>query len=140
VLVLIVHMIPNNTLPFSIKLHPGVPVYEQLVMAVKRAVCIGQLKKGDLFPSVRELARKLSINPNTVQKAVGELVHEGLLEVRPGVGTFVARERVSTSQAQRQAFLEQRLANFVIEAKYLGITRAEVLLAMRKFWRGGVKR
>jgi GntR family transcriptional regulator len=77
-------------LPFRIDLVPGVPVYEQLVAAVTRAVVCGELRDGDAFPSVRALSQALRINPNTAQKAVAQLTSLGLLQVHPGIGTRVA--------------------------------------------------
>ena len=58
-------------LPFSITLRSGVPIYEQVIYAVTRAVVLGQLRTGDAFPSVRALSQDLKINPNTAHKIVG---------------------------------------------------------------------
>ena len=78
-------------LPFSISLKPGVPLYQQVIYAVTRAVVTGQLRAGDPFPSVRALSQELKINPNTAHKIVASLVEDGLLEVRAGIGTVVGR-------------------------------------------------
>jgi GntR family transcriptional regulator len=55
-------------LPFSIDLRPGLPVAEQILFAVKKAVVGGQLRPGDRFPSVRVLSQELKINPNTAHR------------------------------------------------------------------------
>ena len=69
----------------------GVPTYLQLVQQVEHALRLGYLKPGDQLPRVREVVANLAINPNTVLKAYRELEHEGLVEGRPGVGTFVLK-------------------------------------------------
>ncbi len=77
-------------IPFRVHFRPGVSLYEQVVYAAKKAIISGQLRPGDVFPSVRTLSKELKINPNTAHKVVGHLVSAGLLETRPGVGTLVA--------------------------------------------------
>ena len=76
-------------LPFTIALRSGEPIFDQVVYAVTRASVTGQLRAGDSFPSVRTLSLALKINPNTAHKIVAALVEDGLLEVRPGIGTVV---------------------------------------------------
>ena len=68
-----------------------VNTYMQLVQQVKQALRVGLLAPGDQLPKVRDVAQSLAINPNTVLKAYRELEIEGLVEGRPGVGTFVRR-------------------------------------------------
>ena len=103
-------------LPFRVDLVPGVPVYEQLVAAVTRAVVCGDLKPGDLFPSVRALSQALRINPNTAQKAVAQLTTLGLLQVHPGIGTRVAQPP-RTSRAASTTELRPQAADLVLEAR-----------------------
>lgn len=120
-------------LPFRIDLAPGVPVYEQLVSAVTRAVVTGQLKQGDTFPSVRALSQALRINPNTAQKAVAQLTSLGLLEVHPGIGTRVATparapRAASTSELRPQA------ADLVLEARRRGLSLADLQTLLEAEW------
>src|SRR5947199_8382095 len=88
-------------LPFALTLKPGESPYRQIVYAATKAVVAGELAPGTPFPSVRELSQALKINPNTAQKAVAELVRDGLLEVRPGVGTVVSAGRKSSAAEKR---------------------------------------
>src|SRR5256885_8685651 len=99
-------------LPFSISLHTGEPLFDQVVYAVTRAIVTGQLRVDDPFPSVRTLSQELKINPNTAHKIVAALVDEGLLQVRPGVGTVVAQAR-PRGMAARRALLEDDAERFV---------------------------
>src|SRR5687767_857763 len=80
----------TDVLPFSIELKPGVPVAEQIIFAVKKAVVVGQLRPGDRFPSVRVLSQELRVNPNTAHKVIAALVTEGVLMTTPAVGSIVA--------------------------------------------------
>ena len=89
-------------LPFSVSLRAGVPIHDQLVLAVRRAVVSGQLRPGEPFPSVRSLSQELGINPNTAHKAVATLVADGILAVKPGVGTVIADHPYDTRSERRQ--------------------------------------
>ena len=120
-------------LPFSLVFRSGVPVFEQVVFAAKKASVAGQLRPGDTFPSVRVLSQELRINPNTAHKVVGALVAEGLLEVKPGIGTIVARAPTAT-RAQRRALLRDEVERLVVEARKLGLDEQEVVDAVREQW------
>lgn len=74
---------------FHLDGHSGVPPYQQLVQQVRQALRMGLLAHGDQLPTVHEVVRALAINPNTVLKAYRALEYEGLVEGRPGQGTFV---------------------------------------------------
>ena len=126
-------------LPFSISLRAGVPIYEQVVYAVRRAVVTGQLRRGDSFPSVRALSQELRINPNTAHKIVAALTDDGLLGVRPGIGTVVAEGR-RTAAGGRRDLLEHEAERLVVEAKRGGVTLQELLAAIRKHWSRTVDR
>src|SRR5512141_1369665 len=113
-------------LPFTLSLKSGVPIHDQVVYAVRRAVVTGQLRPGDEFPSVRALSQELRVNPNTSHKVVSTLVEDGLLEVRPGIGTVVSEGRRAAAAARR-AVLEQEAERLVVEARRAGLTEDEVL-------------
>ena len=127
-------------LPFSVTIRPGLSVHEQVVYAVKKAIVSGRLRPGDEFPSVRVLSRELRINPNTGQKVVTTLATEGLLEVRPGIGTFVAG-RPASSAAERRALLREAVERLVVEARHLSLDVQDVIDAVAEHWsrfeRGG---
>jgi GntR family transcriptional regulator len=122
-------------LPFSISLRAGTPIHEQVVYAVRRAVVTGQLRAGDPFPSVRALSQALKINPNTAHKIVGTLTEEGLLAVRPGIGTVVAESRAGGSAARRP-ILEQDAERLVIESRRAGIPLKDLMAAIKRHWSG----
>jgi GntR family transcriptional regulator len=121
-------------LPFSIELKPGLPVAEQILFAVKKAVVGGQLRPGDKFPSVRVLSQELRVNPNTAHKVVAALVNEGVLVTTPAVGSIVA-ERAMGDRQEKAELLGAELERVVVEAKKLGLTLAEVQAGLGAHWR-----
>ncbi len=118
-------------LPFPLQLQPGEPIYEQLVHAVKRALVTEHLQPGDRFPAVRTISAELGVNPNTVQKAVTVLVREGLLEIRPGQGSFVAAAAIPDRREQARV-LEPLIETLLVEASRLGLDEAQLLSLIQK--------
>jgi GntR family transcriptional regulator len=126
-------------LPFTIALRPGVPIYEQVVYAVTRAIVTDQLRAGDPFPSVRVLSQDLKINPNTAHKIVAALIDDGLLTVRPGIGTVVSGTRQARS-AVRRAALEDEAERLVVEARRDGVTLSDLLGVIKRQWARTISR
>lgn len=120
-------------IPFRFAFEPGVSLYEQVVYAAKKAVISGQMRPGDPFPSVRALSKALKINPNTAHKVVTQLVAEGLIEVRPGLGTVVAELPPSTA-TERATLLKKEVEELVVEAKRLGVDLDEITDAVARHW------
>jgi GntR family transcriptional regulator len=121
-------------IPFRLTFRPGISLCEQVVYAAKRAVVSGKMRPGEPFPSVRTLSREFKINPNTAHKVVVQLIAEGLLEVRVGVGTVVAAPRPSTASARAQ-LLKGELEQLVVEAKKLGMELDDVVQAVSQHWK-----
>jgi len=121
-------------LPFSIELKPGLPITEQVIFAVKKAVVAGQLKPGQAFPSVRVVSQELQINPNTAHKIVAALVAQGVLVTTPAVGSVVA-EQAAGDRAERAELLGADLERVVVEAKKLGLTLDEVQSGLAAHWK-----
>src|SRR5436190_1721416 len=101
----------THVIPFRVTFQPGAALSDQVVYAAKKAIVSGQMRAGDSFPSVRALSRALKINPNTAHKVIGLLLAEGLLEVRPGIGTVVAVP--GSSAADRGNLLRRDLEQLV---------------------------
>lgn len=111
---------------FSINHQNGVPVYEQVARQVTFAVADGTLVPGDLLPSVRELARDLAINPNTVARAYRDLQAQGLVEQAPGIGLAVRRGTLRDCQTARRRIVEARVAEVLDEAFHSGLEPAAI--------------
>lgn len=120
-------------LPFALELQPGQSAYLQVVYAVKKALVSGHLRPGDPFPSVRRLSLELKINPNTAHRVVAALTNEGLLEVRPGIGTTVA-QAPRPDAGERRALLDAPLERLVVEARNLNLELGDVTEALREHW------
>jgi GntR family transcriptional regulator len=121
-------------LPFSIELKAGLPVAEQIVFAVRKAVVAGQLRPGDRFPSVRVLSQELKVNPNTAHKVIAALVSEGVLITTPAVGSVVA-ERELGGRKERAELLGAEVEWLVVEAKKLGLDLEDVQAAVAAHWK-----
>ncbi|MBS4020941.1 MAG: GntR family transcriptional regulator [Dethiobacter sp.] len=100
--------------------HSGVPIYVQLKEQIKKAAASGLLRQGEQLPSVRELALRLTVNPNTVAKVYQELEREGVIETARGLGTFLARRKAGYGTEQ-EAALERALENLMVEAYQLSV-------------------
>jgi GntR family transcriptional regulator len=105
---------------FHLDQHSGLPMYLQIVGQVKEALRLGLLDVGDQLPTVREVVADLAINPNTVAKAYRELEHEGLVDARPGRGTFVSRALIASSLEAHES-LRHALLEWLEEAQRAGI-------------------
>jgi len=97
-----------------------VPPYLQIVQQVRQALRMGLLDVGDRLPGVREVVSATAVNPNTVLKAYRDLEHEGLVEARPGYGTFVLK-RPPGPPPGTHARLGRSLARWVREAREAGL-------------------
>jgi GntR family transcriptional regulator len=121
-------------LPFSIEMKPGLPVAEQILFAVKKAVVCGQLSPGDTFPSVRSLSQELRINPNTAHRVIAALVAQGVIVTTPAIGSVVAERSPGTGR-ERAELLGSDLERLVVEAKKMGLTIDEVQAGLAGQWR-----
>ncbi len=119
-------------LEFHVSTGIPTPVFRQIVDQVRRAIAMGSWQAGDQLPSVRALAEQVVVNPNTVAKAYGELVRDGLIEARQGRGYFVADRRQVYSDAERKRRLDQILWSLVSEALVLNFTDDEIIDALRR--------
>ena len=121
-------------LPLNIEIKAGLPIAEQVIFAVKKAVVAGRLKPGTPFPSVRAFSQELRINPNTAHKIIAQLVSEGVLVTTPAVGSVVA-EPSASDRAAKAALLNDELERVVVEAKNLGLSLDEVQAGLDAQWK-----
>ena len=105
------------------------PIYEQVKDGLRQLMLSGVLTENAKLPSVRELAVKLTINPNTIQLAYRELEAEGYIVSVPGKGSFVATG--SSTLGARRAELREKFLAAAAELKAIGVDEAE-LIAMLK--------
>ena len=116
----------NAVIEFHLDGRSSVVTYMQLVQQVRQALRVGMLEPGDQLPKVREVAESLAINPNTVLKAYRQLEIEGLVEGRPGVGTFVRRSLAGPALASH-GVLRRDLVTWLRRAQAAGLEREDVV-------------
>jgi GntR family transcriptional regulator len=111
---------------FYLDRHDGTSPYGQLVRQVKQALILDILKVGDQLPTAKEVVGKLAINPNTVLKAYRELEHDGLIETRPGVGTFVTATLAGPT-VDHHPQLRAQLGEWLSAARAAGLDEESIL-------------
>ncbi len=115
------------------------PIYEQVVERFQELMMLGILEEDSQMPSVRSLAMELSINPNTIQRAYGELERQGYTYSVKGRGSFVGSIR--KLREAKKTELEKKLEKLAREAKTIGILQDEfVMLAGQAYDSGSVRR
>lgn len=105
------------------------PIYRQLKDKVVGAIVDGSFKEGEALPSVRSVAVDLQINPITASKAYQELVMDGLVEKRRGLGMFVvdgAKDKLL--DAERQRFLNEEWPRVMATIERLGLDPQALLV------------
>ena len=113
---------------FRLDRDSGLSPYLQVTRQVRQAMRLGLLREGDRLPTVKEAAAQLSVNQNTVLKAYRELAFDGLVDARPGVGTFV---RVTLAELPANGPLSRELDRWLTAARGAGLDEEgiEVLFA-----------
>lgn len=106
------------------------PLFEQIAFAIKSAVARGDAVAGDRLPSVRELARELAINPNTVVRAYEQLEAEGVVVRRQGAGCFLTDRGRELATAARRRQLQDLMRRAATEAFHLGFSADEARRAL----------
>ena len=112
---------------FDINTSNGVPVYEQVAMQIVSAIASGGLSAGQMVPSVREMAKELAINPNTVSRAYRQLQDQTILETVRGSGIAVASGAKAKCKSARSQAVRQRISHVIIEARQSQLTDDEIL-------------
>ena len=96
-------------------------IYEQVIDNLKELIMTGELTVGSKLPSVRELSKEITVNPNTVQKAYRELERQGYIYSTTGVGTFVADRKNVKPDSQALAAARANLSEAFKQLLYLGL-------------------
>ena len=118
-------------LPFTVQIEDGLPVSDQIVQSVRKAMLTGQLATGDEFPSVRTLSQELRISPTTAHKVVATLKDAGYLASRPGIGMVVTTPALPALD-ERLTHLQPLCTELLREAGDLHMKFDDVVAALRK--------
>ncbi len=117
----------------TVDLRSRVPIYEQLIAAIKDGILHGEMNSDDQLPSVRALASELGINPNTIQKAYNALERDGVIYSLQGRGNFVASDTSALNREERKKILSS-LQELLTAAKACGVPYAEAEKLLQSIW------
>ena len=107
------------------------PIYEQIIDEIKRRIVRGELNPGEKLPSQRKMARKVEVNPNTIQRAYREMENMNLVETKRGLGTFIKDDN-SVIKDISQEMANSTIEKFLEEMKSLGFEKKEILDLLEK--------
>ena len=103
-----------------------VPIYEQIMDAIKNKIVSGELRPGDSLPSVRQLSSELKISALTVKKAYDRLEEEGFTAAVHGKGNYVTGTNVQMIREEQHRQIEEELASVLQKAVSYGMTKEEI--------------
>lgn len=109
-----------------------IPIYVQIEQYLYREIIQGNLQAGQKLPSVRQLAVKLTVNVNTVQRALQEMNSHGILYTKRGEGNFVTEDETLLAQMRKQT-MDEELAQFVENMRKYGLERDKLVQALTEY-------
>ncbi len=104
----------------------GEPISHQIAAQIKWMVVSGKLQVGDKLPSIRELSRRLKINPTTVTRIYNELANDGVITLRQGQGAFVSDGAPALPVREIRRVVSDRARAMVVEGLRLGLNRQQI--------------
>jgi DNA-binding transcriptional regulator YhcF (GntR family) len=119
---------------FQLDTASGVATYLQLIQQVRQALQLGLLERGDQLPTAQQVVSKLAINPNTVLKAYRDLEREGLVQPRPGQGTFVVGTVPRTDPSIQARFM-MSMTKWLSSAHSAGLSLDDIEAIYRTAYR-----
>lgn len=111
----------------------GIPIYQQILLFLKREAVAGTIRDGDELPSRRVLSALLGVNPNTIQKAYRMLEEEGLIASHSGAKSLMVLDE-ETLRRVRGELLEADAKGVVNAMKQMGLTKEEALALIDQYW------
>ncbi len=105
----------------------SMPIYEQIIMQIKKSIMNGDLKEGEALPSMRTLAKELRISVITTKRAYEELENAGFIVTVMGKGSFVAKKNIERIKEEQLKEIEKSIQYVVEQAQLNGISLQELL-------------
>ena len=125
----------------KMKFDESTPIYLQIKCEIEKAIIYGSLEEEEAVPSIRIMAKQYRLNPQTVSNAISELLNEGILFKKRGIGMFVekgAQKRLKTKTYEE--FIQADLHKMITTSRSLGISKKELLsLIENSYEKGGEK-
>lgn len=122
-------------LNIKVDVKSALPIYEQIKRTIKIAILSGKFKDGDKLTSIREMAIKLKINPNTIIKIYTQLETEGYVYSRPGLGYFIKKNKENLKKDKYEIF-KQETFDYISKVSELGYSYNEILKIVKKYFKG----
>ncbi|WP_373166612.1 GntR family transcriptional regulator [Agathobaculum sp. Marseille-P7918] len=121
-------------IPFdNFHMEEGIPIYQQILLYLKRGIVAGDFHDGDELPSRRMLSALLGVNPNTVQKAYRQLEEENLICSHTGSKSYMVLDTEKIAQI-RAELLQSDVKSVVQSMKQMGLSKAEALRLIQAYW------
>ncbi|MGH4123183.1 MAG: GntR family transcriptional regulator [Clostridium sp.] len=111
------------------------PIFFQVISFIKIQIITGVMKSGTKIPSVRELAKKFEINPNTVQKSYQELERVGLLRSERGSGNYITEDLNIITKAKNE-MANEAATNYIEKMNSYGYSPEEIIDIINKYLGG----
>ncbi len=115
------------------KLEEGTPIYQQILLYIKRGIIAGSIVQGDELPSRRVMSALLGINPNTVQKAYRMLEEEGLITSHSGAKSYVDVTEEKIKQIRKE-LLQNDAKSIVTTMKQMGLSKLDAIKLISENW------
>jgi len=122
------------------KFNEGIPIYLQIKEEIENAIVTSSLKEEETIPSIRVLAQQYKLNPQTISNAVSELISEGILYKKRGIGMFVEKGALKKLKKKKDnEFRNSDLKKLILKSKSLGITKTELMNILDSIYEEGGK-
>ena len=122
---------------FNLDIKSGVPFYRQIVDQIRYGIASGHLLPGEQLPTVRDLAVRLEINPNTIRKAYSELEILGVLDTQQGTGTFVSNKEIEITDSEKDRMLAQICDELIARGQQYNLTLKEIFEHIKRRYENG---
>lgn len=103
------------------------PLYQQIKDQIREAILTGELKNGELLPSIRNFSSELRVSVLTIRRVYDELEKEGFVSSQAGKGTFVLAGNIDLIKDTRRLMVEDKMIEMIAMAKSMGISKKELM-------------
>ncbi len=103
----------------------GIPIYQQIITALKTQIASGKYRPDEKLPSVRDLAMEAGVNPNTMQRALSRMEQDGFLYTNRTAGRFVASDPAVVETLRRQ-IAEEEIGRLYARLQEIGMAPDEI--------------
>ena len=122
------------------KFNGSIPIYLQIKEEIENAIITDSLKENEAIPSIRSLAQQYRLNPQTISNAINELMNEGVIYKKRGIGMFVGKgAQKKLKQKKSKEFRNSDLKKVIIKSKSLGISKVELKKILDAIYEEGGK-